>query len=160
VTATRGAPYDEPVPYVLTDAGQVIAGGYNTLTAQEAAALVRVHRSVIYDEAKYGELDGIRVDGHQWLFDRDTVLEYFAGRGARVSDGRPKPRVNAGPLLRQIQLRGGDAAVGVRQHSPEQKALGRAREDGTLTVWMADHLACQLLGMNPLELWGDEFLTA
>jgi hypothetical protein len=66
----------------------------------------------------------------------------------------PGPRrLAAGPLLRQIALRGGDAACGVRAGSAEQKALERAREDGTLTLWAADRLAVRLLGLTIWDIW-------
>ena len=66
-----------------------------------------------------------------------------------------EPRVSATALLRQIALRGGDAACGVREGSAEQKALERAREDGVLTLWMADRLTVRLPGLTVWEIWTD-----
>lgn len=63
------------------------------------------------------------------------------------------------PLLRQIELRGGPAACGVRQNSREQKALERAQRHGWLTVRAADELAVRLLGELPCELWGQDYWT-
>ena len=67
----------------------------------------------------------------------------------------PGPRLPAAPLLRQVALRGGPRAVGVRQSSAEEQALLRAQRSGTVTVKMGDRLAVKLLGLTAYELWGD-----
>ena len=59
----------------------------------------------------------------------------------------------SGPSVRQILLRGGDAACGVRQGSAEQQALVRARQCGWLTEDAADKRACHVLAMSAWELW-------
>jgi hypothetical protein len=62
------------------------------------------------------------------------------------------PRLPAEPLLRQVELRGGLAEWGIPPGGAAEKALARARREGTVTIWTADRLAV-LLGMHPLELW-------
>jgi hypothetical protein len=44
----------------------------------------------------------------------------------------------------------------VRYKSAEHKALERAKSSGWLTVRMADRLACRLLGLTLVELWGPD----
>lgn len=68
--------------------------------------------------------------------------------------------LDARPLLRYVELRGGPASLGVRQRSPEERALSRAKTTGRVSVRLADHLAVTILGMCPLELWGDDFSEA
>lgn len=57
------------------------------------------------------------------------------------------------PLLRQIRLRGGPAAVGAANRTAGAKDLERARAAGGLTYAAADRLAVRLLGVTPRELW-------
>ena len=97
----------------------------------------------------------MQVDG-LWLFDRADLEAYVvrAASGAALQRRLPVPRVDTGPLLRQIEFRGGDSAVGVRDRIADKRALERARHDGTLTIWATDRLAVRLLGLTPLELWG------
>jgi hypothetical protein len=73
---------------------------------------------------------------------------------------RGAKRLDAGPLLRQIDLRGGAAELGIETFSAEFWALRKARDAGTVTVWQADKLAVRLLGLTPLELWGNDYLSA
>lgn len=148
---------DEPVPFELTAAGAVLASRHRTLEDVEAATLVGVSRLTVRAWAQAGVVPAVELDGC-WLFDAVDVLAYDARRHARRE--LSVPRVDARPLLRQIDLRGGDYALGVRIGSAEKRALERAREDGTLTVWMADRLAVQLLGLTAWEVWGEEYLTA
>jgi excisionase family DNA binding protein len=152
-----------PVPFELTDVGRAVVR-YRTLTTAEAAAYVGVGRAAVWEQARVGRLPGVQVDGN-WLFDLDDVEAYAARRRARLSGESPRrqlpvPRVDAGPLLRQIELRGGDYALGVRIGSADKRALERAREDGTLTVWAADRLTVRLLGLTPWEVWGEEYASA
>lgn len=147
---------DQPVPFELTAAGAVLATRRTTLEDVEAAALVGVSRLTVRTWAQTGVVPAVDVDG-TWLVDAGDVLAYAAARRTRRAR---EPRVPAGPLLRAIELRGGAARCGVRPNSPEEKALERARADGTLTVWAADRLAVRLLGLTAWELWGEEYLTA
>lgn len=145
---------DDAVPYALTEVGAVLASEHHTLEDVEAAVLVGVSRLTVRTWGQTGTVPAVEVDG-VWLFDAIDIVAQLARRQARR-----EPRVPAGPLLRQIELRGGDYALGVRIGSAEKKALERAREDGTLTVWAADWLTTQLLGLTPWEVWGEEYLTA
>lgn len=133
-----------------------------TVTTAEAAVLLDVTAYSVTRLAKRHQLAGVLVGRGGWLFDRDDVLAYRAAPPAGRSSGprRRPPRIDAGPLLRQIALRGGDKSVGVRPGSAEYWALEDARERGAVTVWMADRLAVTLLGLTPVELWGDEYLSA
>ncbi|HSX68769.1 helix-turn-helix domain-containing protein [Nocardioides sp.] len=79
---------------------------------------------------------------------------------ARVASGPRHPRVAAAPLLRLVIARGGPGACGARGGTAAEQALVRARRQGWLTIWAADELAVRLLGMSPLEVWGDEWLEA
>lgn len=148
---------EEPVPYVVTAAGAVLAGRHRTLEDVEAAALVGVSRLTVRSWALAEVVPAVLVDD-VWLFDVGDVLAYDAARRARP--GRREQRVPAEPLLRQVDLAGGDYALGVRIGSAEKRALERARHDGTLTLWAADQLAVRLLGMTPVELWGDDLPAA
>jgi excisionase family DNA binding protein len=130
---------DEPIPYALTDAGRREAA--NTLTADVAARVACVSRDVVWRAARTGALEGVRA-GREWLFARADVEAWAAGR-----------RLPAAPLLNAIDGAGGGAACGVRPGSAEQKALERARADGTLTIRAADRLAVRLLGITPWEMW-------
>ncbi len=94
----------------------------------------------------------------QWVDDEPIPYELTAAGWAAVRAAtapRTAPRVPAGPLLRQIALRGGEAACGVRHRSAEQKSLERARLEGSITLWMADRLAVRLLGLTVWDLWPD-----
>lgn len=71
-----------------------------------------------------------------------------------------RARVSAEPLLRLLAVRGGPAACGAGEGTAEEQALLRARRQGWVTIWAADELAVRLLGMTPLEVWGDEWLEA
>jgi hypothetical protein len=82
-----------------------------------------------------GQVEGVEVDG-QWLVDGGSLATFMVGR------------VPAAPLLRQILLRGGDAACGVGLRSTEARALWRAREWGYLTEAAADKLARRVLQMS------------
>ncbi|KAA1426457.1 helix-turn-helix domain-containing protein [Nocardioides antri] len=63
-----------------------------------------------------------------------------------------RERVPAAPLLRQIEL----ASLAGRMASldeQEQKAIERARHEGTLTIRAADQLAVRLLGLTLWDLY-------
>lgn len=84
-------------------------------------------------------------------FDVDEPVPFtLTEAGWNATDHLP-----AGPLLRQIELHGGLAAVGVREHSAEERALSRAARDGWLTYAAADRLAVTLLGLTPWKIWPD-----
>lgn len=68
--------------------------------------------------------------------------------------------VLASPLLRLVALAGGPAAVGVTAHSAEEKAYERALRDGWVTLYAADVLACHVVGLSPVLVWGKERLDA
>lgn len=70
------------------------------------------------------------------------------------------PRLDAQPLLRPIELAGGDYALGVRIGSAEKRALERARQRGWVTLAAADDLAVHVLRMCPREVWGGDYFTA
>lgn len=139
---------EEPIGYALTGAGWAATRAPVTLTTSEAAAYAGRARSGILELAKSGRVEAVQVDG-RWLIDGASLDAYLASP-RRPHEAR---RLPAGPLLRQVTSRGGDAACGVFAHSAEQKALERARKDGTVTIWMADHLAVRLLGLTLWELW-------
>jgi len=130
---------DEPVAYWLTDAGWA-ATGPATWTLAEASASSRLAPAYVARLVRVGYIEGVEVDG-QWIVDGASLAAFMVGR------------VPAAPLLRQVLLRGGDAACGVRQHSAEERALWRAREWGYLTEAAADRLSCRVLGMSVWELW-------
>lgn len=136
-----------------------MSGQVETFTVTEAALRFRVSKALLTQLARDGLVDAVKVDG-RWLYDGADVAAHVARRRARdasrVQDGTAVPRVDARPLLRQIELRGGPAAVGVRQHSADEKALERAQRDGWLSPELADRLAIRLLGLTMWELWPDE----
>jgi excisionase family DNA binding protein len=141
---------DEPVPYVLTDRGEVATR--TLLTTDEAAAVLGVTRCYVAELAFIGRIRGVKMD-RRWLLDRDSLEGYLEDRRRRRREGMVA-HVPAVPLLRQLELRGGWAACGVRYKSADHKALERARASGWLTVRMADELTCRLLGLTLVELWG------
>lgn len=130
---------DEHIPYVLTDVGWTAAGP-STLTLTEASMSAGLATAYVAQLVRLGTVEGVEVDG-QWLVDGASLATFMVGR------------VPAAPLLRQIILRGGDAACGVRQSSAEERALMRARSCGWLTEDAADKLACHILAMSAWELW-------
>jgi len=130
---------DQPVAYWLTDAGWAVTGP-STLTLSEAATSSELAPAYVARLVRLGYVDGVEVDG-QWLVDGASLAAFMVGR------------VPAAPLLRQVLLRGGDAACGVRQHSAEERALARARKWGYLTEAGADKLSCSVLRMSVWELW-------
>jgi len=119
-------------------------------TVAEASAASGRHPNTIQAWARGSHVDAVLVD-RQWLIDGGALLAY-AARPRRIHP--EPPLLPAAPLLRQIALRGGPAVCGVQAHSPEQKAIERAQREGHLTLWMADRLAAQILGLCPLEVWG------
>ncbi|GEP38587.1 hypothetical protein NPS01_22500 [Nocardioides psychrotolerans] len=145
---------EQPIDYALTNAGWAAARTPVTLTISEAVAYAGRVKSRILELARTGRVEAVQVDG-RWLIDGASLDAYLAQPrrpGIRRRTAGPR-RVSAEPLLRQIALRGGDAACGVEHGSAAQKALERAREDGTVTVWTADHLAVHLLGLTLWDLW-------
>lgn len=84
--------------------------------------------------------------------------ERVRGAGAaRTRGGRkgrpPARRLPAAPLLRQVELRGGVTALGSRRRDADLALIERAARDGSITIWMADHLAVTLLGLTLWDLW-------
>ena len=144
---------DAPIGYQLTDAGR--AATHDTLTAQEAGALLGVGRNMVTVLASRGRVRGVKVSG-SWFLDRRSV-EAFRD-GPRRRQGAPAPSLPVGPLLRQVELRGGPDACGAWRGSAEEQALRRAAVDGRVTYDQMDVLAVRLLGMHPIELWGDAWL--
>lgn len=149
--------YDEkPIPFELTPLGHLVGSG-QWMTTDEAATMLGVERDAVAVLAAFCRLAGVK-SGRRWLLDRRSVQERAAR--PRRTPGPPagqrlsEPRLPAGPLLRQIELRGGLRACGVMPGSPEEKAFYRAAKTGHLTIWAADRLSVGLLGMTPLEVWG------
>lgn len=130
---------DDPIDYLLTDAGWEAAGP-STLTLGEASTSSGLAPAYVGRLVRLGQVEGVEVDG-QWLVDGASLATFMVGR------------VPAAPLLRQVMLRGGDAACGVGMRSTEARALWRAREWGHLTEAAADKLACRVLRMSVWELW-------
>lgn len=79
---------------------------------------------------------------------------------ARPRPSRAWPSVDAEPFLRLLDAWGGAQALGVQQHSAEERAIERARRDGHLTVWAADRLAAKVLRVSACEVWGAAFYDA
>ncbi len=52
------------------------------LTPREAAALLRIHRTTLYELARSGDLPAFRV-GKDWRFRRDALLAWAARGGSR-----------------------------------------------------------------------------
>lgn len=119
--------------------------GAETFTVDEAAMRLREGPAYVTSLAAWGAIDAVEVDG-AWIFD-----------GAALRAWERRQRLPARPLLRQIELRGGDYALGVRIGSAEKRALERARADGWVTESAGDHLAVHVLRMTPFEVWGPEF---
>ncbi len=67
-------------------------------------------------------------------------------------------RIPAAPLLRQVELHGGRAHLGLNERTAASRAFDRARREGSLTLDAADQLAVLVLGMHPIEIWGDTYL--
>ena len=67
----------------------------------------------------------------------------------------PRPgRLPAGPLLALLDLHGGPVALGVQRDSREDRAIKRARAEGSVTERAADLLAVHVLHRTPWEVWG------
>lgn len=151
---------NEPDPYELTENGWVAAGapvaGPVTLTAGEAAEVAQVTQRQISQLARRGTLEAVKVDG-QWLVDGASLAAYRSQRPYTPCPGGPKQRrLPAAPLIRQVELAGGVAAVGSGRADADRALLERAVREGSLTLWAADHLAVTLLGLTLWDLWPDE----
>lgn len=125
-----------------------------TYVIREAARAYGVGSDRIARLALAGKVEAVKVDG-MWLIDGESLARHLAGSRRPTQPPRPRPPTSfdATPLLRQIELRGGAAACGVAPRSAEERALERARHDGWLTPYAADHLAIKVLGLTLWELW-------
>jgi excisionase family DNA binding protein len=139
---------DEPIVYDLTETGW--AAVRTTMTTEEAAALHGVDRDVISAAARAGVLRGVKV-ARTWVLDRQSVLDFNPTLLVR------RTRLPAAPLLRLIELHGGDYELGVRIGSADKRALERARHDGWVTLATGDRLVVRLLGLTPWEVWGPAY---
>ncbi len=162
------APVDEPIGYDLTQAGWAAAraaeAAVSTLRVPEAADLLQVAEGHVCRLAQRGLVDAVKVDG-VWLLDGGSVEEYRRRTPRPVRSAGPRRpverrrRLPAGPLLRQVELRGGKAAVGARRTTAERRLLERAEASGYMSLWAADRLAVELLGLTLWELWTAEDLA-
>ena len=73
--------------------------------------------------------------------------------------GAPSRHLPAKPLLELVRVHGGPSKLGVQRGTAEQKAYERALRDGWVTIWAADLLACHLLGLPPVLVWGEEWIA-
>lgn len=148
--------WEEPIPYALTDRAWL--AGKCQLTTAEAAVRAGVTRTYVQQLVLASELDAVKVDRY-WLIDAESVDDWLARRQTVAAEPGEHihPRLPAAPLLRWVELLGGAAALGVEAKSAEEKALERAADEGSLTVWAADHLAVHALRMTPWEVWGEAY---
>lgn len=135
-----------------------------TLTLREAAERSGLGRRHLSTLAAAGQLDAVKVDGI-WAIDGASLDAYCAQprrRGGYQPSTRPRRprrppagerRLPAGPLLRQIDLAGGERALGIENRSAEYMMLLRARHRGWVSLWAADRFAVELLGLTLWELW-------
>lgn len=137
---------DAPIPFTVSERGWAIHRG-RWLTTGEAAERLGFSLNQVTGLLRTGHLVGMQVERRQWLVDAESVDAVASLRR----------RLPAEPLLRLVAGRGGASAVGVCQHSAEEKALERAARDGWVTVREADALAVGLLGLTPWEVWGAEY---
>jgi hypothetical protein len=74
-------------------------------------------------------------------------------------------KLPAEPFLRQLRMLGGlDGALGARgihvtsrEGDRFEAALRRARRRGWILASSADALCCELLGMHPAQVYGDDW---
>lgn len=125
-----------------------------TYTLAEAARAAHLSRSSVTSLCRRGVIDAVQVDGW-WLLDGASLTAWL--ERPTVVRRRGSRRLDAWPLLRQVELAGGRAACGVERNTAEDKALDRAAIEGTLTVRAADQLAVRLLGLTPWEVWGEAY---
>lgn len=100
----------------------------------EAAAALGRSADLVPHQAQKERLRARKVDG-VWIVDADDLERYrreVLGRTYRRGGGVPRPHLPAAPLLRQVELRGGTAACGVRPKTAKENALERARH----AVWV------------------------
>ena len=142
MTALEYDDLDAPIPFQLSEAGWAVHRG-RWLTTGEAAERLGVGVEAVRSRLALGTLAGVRVPGG-WLVDSESV-------DAVKSEAR---RVPSAPLLRWVRALGGAAALGVEPHSPDEKALERARLAGWVTAREADVLAVRVRRMTPWEVWG------
>ncbi|MEP7738313.1 hypothetical protein ABKW28_11720 [Nocardioides sp. 31GB23] len=145
---------DTPVPYTLSDAGWGV--GRRLVTSAEAAVLAGVTRGRINMLADGGHLEGMLVN-RRWLLDRSSVEAYAVWRVQQRLRARRPRRLPAEPLLSLLTAAGGVRAVGAARGSAAEKAIQRARRDGTVTYRAADQLTVELLGLTPWEVWGSAY---
>lgn len=132
-----------------------------TLGVVEAAQVAGMTVSGIKHAIRAGRLSPERDDGNVRLAleEVEALGRLAAERRARITQRAeaaraavsPRRTLSAAPLLRQIEVRGGAAACGIRKGG-DQEALRRARLYGRLTPRAADRLA-QRLGLTPWDLW-------
>lgn len=72
--------------------------------------------------------------------------------------GSTMPSLDAAPLIALVERAGGAAALGLGQKCPFRRAYVRAKESGRITFARADVLSVRVLGLHPIELWGDAWL--
>lgn len=170
---------DQPVPYAVTDLGaraldrSIRSRGLapvDWLTAEEAAAILGVTTNHMQAIGRAGRVRSVD-DGYRRWYDPRSVRAYKrlpSGRKklpleqrARRRRQTPRPRppvrhLSVGPLLRQIEARGGPLEFGLGTRTAAGMALYRARARGSLTERAADQLATAI-GLTPWEIWGDEW---
>lgn len=63
----------------------MIAGAADVLTADEAAAMLRVDRKTVYDAAGRGDIPHRRL-GRRLLFSRSGLIEWLACKGSESAE--------------------------------------------------------------------------
>lgn len=127
-------------------------------------------RSAVWHAHRAGRLESRRDPESGWVVSVSSANVFTreaSARRVRVAARReaaklsvsPKRTWNADPLLQAVDLRGGPTACGARQGTAAEEALRLARLYGRVTPEAGEQLAVGLLGVHPMELWGDTVLV-
>lgn len=105
---------------------------------------------------------GCRCDGCREVM-AEVYRRYRHRRRAREA-GNPQPRrvFPTAPLVARVEAAGGPAACcgeGIDGREALLRAYHRAACSDTVAWAAADRLAIELLGVHPVELWGDDWWT-
>ena len=88
-----------------------MVGEHDVMTAEEAAAYLRIARATLYRLTAKGEIPAAKV-GRVWRFSRPLLDEWLEARMQANLEGRSQEGRGQGPALSEPVLRGVEGAEG------------------------------------------------
>jgi excisionase family DNA binding protein len=104
----------------------------DTLTLQEAAALLKIHPVTLQDKARAGEIPGAKV-GRAWVFIKEDLLGYIRLRYARRALQGDKENVCHSSNVRTHRIGGSNSTTTDDEYS-KVLALPTRKERGSTTT--------------------------